>query len=186
MEYDGTALYGTDNATSGRGVMQPTQMYRYTTAGSALGSAIADYFPTNSSLNLQATSIYDIEAVAYFLKTTAGTVTFTWAFSSGVNFGRSYYTGSPATGFTTTTVTGTPVTGQAVARGGAVTTLAHAATGSLTTAVYHAYHFKLTVYTNAACNFRLRVTNSAGTVTPQPGSYYIVRKLPANAGVFAA
>lgn len=186
IDSDGTAVYIADNTTSGRGLIQPVQAYRYTTTGAATATTITDYFPASTSLNLEANSIYDIDAHCYFLKTTAGTATWTWAFSSGVSMARSYYVSSIITGFTTTTVVGAPVTGMAVAQGGAVTTLAHAASGSLTTGVYHSFHFKLFLVTNAACNIRLRVTNSAGTITPQTGSFYSVRKLSANAGIFVA
>ena len=161
-------------------------MFRYTSAGSATATTITDYFPASSSLNLEANSIYEVEAHCYFLKTTAGTAVWTWAFSSGVNMARSYYISSPITGFTTTVVTGAALGGYAVQQGGAVTAMAHAATGSLTTGVYHSFHFKVFVVTNAATNIRLRVTNSAGTITPQAGSFYYVKKLSANAGVFAA
>jgi hypothetical protein len=37
-----------------------------------------------------------------------------------------------------------------------------------------------------AGNIRLRVTSSAGTVTPLAGSFYKVRRLPANTGAFVA
>lgn len=184
LEYDGTAIYGTNNTTSGRGEIGIFQEYRYTSAGSALGPTIADYFGASSSLNLQASSYYELDCMAYFLKTTAGTVTWTWAFSSAAAMARSYYVGTVATGFTTAVVTGAPVTGMAIQQ--TSTALAHAATGSLTTAVYHHFHFKVHIVTTLATNVRLRVTSSAGTVTPQAGSYYSVRKIAANAGTFAA
>ena len=61
-----------------------------------------------------------------------------------------------------------------------------AATASLTTAVYHIAKFRIRVTTNAATNFRINVTNSAGTITPQAGSFYTVRRVVNNAGTFAA
>ena len=183
LEYDGVAIYGTNNTVSGRGEIPLYYEYRYTTAGSALGPTIADYFPTTSSINLQAGSYYEIDCMAYFLKTTAGTATFTWTNSSAPSMLRSYYVGTVATGFTNTTVTGTPVTGMAVAQN--VTTVNHAATGSLSSAVYHHFHFKVHVVTNLATNLRLRITQSAGTATPQAGSYYAVRKISTNAGNLA-
>jgi hypothetical protein len=138
----------------------------YTAAGAALGPAIADYF--TSTISLDASSIYDVECVAYFLKTTAGTATWTWTFSSAPDLISSFYSSSPLVGFITST-TGAPINAQAAARTAA--TLAHAATGSLTTAVYHVYRFKVLVRTNLATTMQLRVTSSAGTVTPQAGSF---------------
>jgi hypothetical protein len=184
IEYDGSTLYATTNTTSGRGEIPNTYIYRYTSSGSALGPTITDYFPANSSINLEANSFYDIECVAYFQKTTNGTVTWTWLASSAPSLMRSYYVGTAVAGFTTTAVTTAPVTAHAIIQSN--TTLAHAATGTLTAPNYHLFNFKVIVFTNAATNIRLRVTTSAGSVTPQPGSYYIVKKLSSTTGNFAA
>lgn len=139
----------------------------------AIGAGIADYF--TSTISLDASSTYEIECVAYFLKTTAGTVTFTWTFSSAPTVGSSFFTGTAATGFTTANVNGTVVHGQAHRQ--AATTIAHAATGSLTTAVYHTYIFRMFVQTNAATTIQLRATESAGTITPQTGSHMRATKI---------
>ena len=96
----------------------------------------------------------------------------------------SYYDQTAVAGFSTTVTTAAPVTGIAAQQ--TTSALVHAATGSLTTANNHHADFIVHVYTNAATNMRLRVTSSAGTVTPQPGSYYSVRKISANTGNFAA
>jgi hypothetical protein len=42
------------------------------------------------------------------------------------------------------------------------------------------------VQCGTAGNIRLRVTSSAGTVTPLAGSYDKVRRLPINTGAFVA
>jgi hypothetical protein len=184
LEFAGGVIYATEATAPGRGEVGVFQQFRYTSAGSALGPTIADYFGATSSINLAANSIYEIEARAYFLKTTAGTATFTWTFSSAVDVAHSWYVGTAAAGFNTTAVTTAPVTGQVVQR--TTTAMAHAATGSLTSAVYHSYRFKVLVETSLATNARLRITQSAGTATPQPGSYYSVRQISANTGNFAA
>lgn len=187
FEYDGSYLYHTPTTATGRGHISTHWGFRLTANGSALGPTIADYFGSNSSLLLEASSVYEITAYVHFLKTTAGTVTWTWAASNAPTHWRSYYVGTVATGYTTTTVTGTPVTGMAVVNGG--TTLVHAATGSLTTAVNHAFEIKLYVVTASAPptpNIRLRVTSSAGTVTPQAGSFYVVRRISPSTGAFTA
>lgn len=146
---------------------------QYTAAGSAQGATIADYF--TSTLSLDANSTYEIEALAYFLKTTAGTVIWTWTFSSAPVMATSRYDSTPITGFTTTTITGAPLTAEATAE--AVAAMAFAASGSLTTAVRHAFMFKMKVRTNAATTLQLRSTQSAGTLTPQAGSYMRATKL---------
>lgn len=146
---------------------------QYGSAGSAQGAAIADYF--TSALSLEANTTYEIEAHAYFLKTTAGTVIWTWNFSSAPIMATSHYDSTPITGFTTTTITGTELFGQATAE--AVAAMAHAASGSLTTAVRHSFIFKMRVRTNAATTLQLRSTQSAGTLTPQAGSFMRATKL---------
>jgi hypothetical protein len=146
---------------------------QYTTAGSAQGATIADYF--TSTLSLDASSTYEIEGRAYFLKTTAGTVIWTWTFSSAPVVADSRWAATPITGFTTSIVTGTELYGLAVQE--ASTTLVHAASGSLTTAVRHAFNFRLRVRTNLATTLQLRSTQSAGTLTPQAGSYMRAIKL---------
>jgi hypothetical protein len=183
IEMDGNAIYATENTTSGRGEMGIFHQYRLTADSSAFGPGITDFFPATSSIQLEANSIYEIDAFVWFLKTTAGTATWTWTNSSAASMIRSYYVGTIATGFTTTVVTGAPITGYAIQQ--TSTALAHAATASLTTAVNHHYHFKVHVWTNAATNLRLRLTQSAGTATPRAGSYYSVRKISTNAGNFA-
>ena len=139
----------------------------------AIGLSGGDYF--TSTLSLDASSTYEIECVAYFLKTTAGTVIFTWTFSSAPTVAGSFYDGTPATGFTTTTITGAPVTGEAHVQ--AQTSMAHAATASLTTAVYHTYRFRVHVRANLATTLQLSVRPSAGTMTPQTGSYMRATKI---------
>lgn len=146
---------------------------QYSAAGSAQGAAIADYFTT--TLSLDASSTYEIEAHAYFLKTTAGTVIWTWTFSSAPIVATSRWAATPITGFTTTTITGTELYGLAAVE--AATTMAHAASGSLTTAVRHSFLFRVRVRTNAATTIQLRSTQSAGTLTPQAGSYMRATKL---------
>jgi hypothetical protein len=140
---------------------------RHDATGTAFGLAIGDFFP--STLSLDAASTYEIECLAYFLKTTAGTVIWTWTFGSAPIVATSSYEATPITGFTTTTITGTPLFAQATAE--AVAAMAHAVSGSLTTAVRHTFKFYVKVRTNAGTTIQLRATQSAGTLTPQQGSY---------------
>lgn len=140
---------------------------KYTGAGAALGAGIADYF--TSTISLDASSIYEVECHAYFLKTTSGTETWTWTFSSAPTMVTSRYQGTPVTGFTTSVITGAEITGEATIE--ASTTVVHAATSALTTAVRHSFIFHVRILTNAATTIQLRCTESAGSVTPQAGSY---------------
>lgn len=180
VEYDGTFLFGTPTTTSGRGQIPCLQTFRLTANGSNIGPTIGDFFGANSSINLAATSVYDIEALAYLQKNTAGTLTWTWTASSAPTLITAMFWAGPVTGI----AAGTPTTLYTGSRGAA--TAAFGATGSITASAFMAYQFKVRVVTNAATNFRLRVTNSAGTVTPQAGSFYIVNQLSTSQGSFAA
>ena len=159
--------------TASTGAFTALTLTGVTGLSGAIGTAIADYF--TSTISLAASSTYAIECEAYFLKTTAGTVIWTWAFSSAPTMSSSFYTATPITGFTTTTITGAPVSGEAHVQ--AAPTMAHAASGSLTTAVYHSFRFTVTIRTNAATTIQLRATESAGTITPQAGSYMRATKV---------
>jgi hypothetical protein len=66
------------------------------------------------------------------------------------------------------------------------TTAVFGATASISNNAFMTYEFRTRVITNAATNFRLRVTNSAGTVTPQAGSFFTVRQVSGTTGSFAA
>jgi hypothetical protein len=145
----------------------------YGSTGSALGPTIADYF--TSTISLEASSTYEITCHAYFLKSTAGTVIFQWNFSSAPIVSSSRYQSTPVTGFTTSVITGAEVFAEATIE--ASTTCIHAATASLTTAVRHSFFFTLLVRTNAATTLQLRATESAGTITPQAGSYMKAQKV---------
>lgn len=168
-----TSLSGAMSAADKIKVNSELAAVKYDAVGSALGPAIADFF--TSSISLEAASIYEITCHAYFLKTTAGTVTWTWTFSSAPTMATSRNQSTPVTGFTTATITGAEVFAEATAE--AVAAMAHAASGSLTTAVRHSFMFTVLLRTNAATTIQLRATSSAGTVTPQPGSYMRARKI---------
>ena len=183
-EYDGTNLYFTQDTTQGRGVVPTCQQFYLSSAGSALSTAITPFFGANSSISLDASSSYYIEAYCYFLKTTAGTATWTHTISSAATLAHAILEYTPVTGFTTTTITGGMVTTEATQ--GTSTALVHPATASLTTAVNHIAKFRAYITTNLTCNYRLQVTQSAGTITPQAGSYYKITRVGSTAGNFVA
>jgi hypothetical protein len=182
IEYDGTALYGTVDATNGRTQFANQQIFRLTANGAAIGAGIADYFGANSALPTVTNAIYELNFYMWFLKTTGGTVTWTITNTQTYTNIVAYYFGSAVAG----------ITPEAAARGsGIVTTTAAAAalpaSGTLTTAVNH--HHRITAIAECATagDIRLRATESAGTITPLRGSYYTARRLFAgNVGIFAA
>mgnify|MGYP000331872627 CR=1 FL=1 len=183
LEYDGVVHYFTNDATSLRGYVPAIQIFRLTANGTAIGSAIANFFGANSAINLAGGGVYEIEAYCYFTKTTAGTVTVTATTSlAPVNLSGIILTGS------TTGGTGVGAAQQIALYNSTATAAAFGATSSLTTGVNHAMTIRLIVEANAsASNLRINFTESAGTVTPLRGSYYKVTRLPAgNTGSFAA
>jgi len=184
IEYDGNNLYVTTDTTQGRGVIESVQQFYLSAAGGTLSGATQNFFGSNSAASLAATSTYDIEAYCYFLKTTAGTVQWIPTFSSAITVGHCALEYTPVTGFTTSVITGAMVTAEATQQ--TTTTLTNTATASLSSAVYHVHKLRIRVTTNLACNFRLNNTIGTGSITPQAGSWYTVRKVVTNAGNFVA
>jgi len=183
MEYDGSVFYETGTTTLGRGYVPVTQYFKLTANGSAIGPAIANYFGATSGISLETSAYYELEAELFFVKTTAGTVTFTLTFSNAPISATAYYTGSPVGG---TTPVGSSQTAAVI--NATTTAVAMPVTGSLTTAVNHQYKIYAIFQANAttAGTLNLQITSSAGTVTPYLLSNYKVRRLPAaNTGAFA-
>lgn len=182
IEYDGTALYKTIDTTQGRTQDSNQSIFRLVANNSALGPAIADYFGANSSFPTIINAVYEITFYLYYLKSTLGTVTYTITNTSTYTNIAAEYTQSAVVGIGTNAA-------QTVA-GIVTTTIAAAAlpaTGALTNAARHRCVIRAIVETATAGNIRLRVTSSAGTITPLRGSYYTARRLFAgNVGTFAA
>ncbi len=168
------------NASSGSAAVASEWTYRLASNGTAFGPAIGDFFGATSSIQLEASSVYQIEAYCVFNKTTAGTATWTLTASSAPTRMIGTYSASPITGIAAGAIT----SGFTGAQG--ATTAAFSATGSLSSAVNHAFQFNIQVHTSTATNWRLRLTQSAGTATPLTGSYYTVKKISASTGTFVA
>jgi hypothetical protein len=181
IEYN-TYLYGTINTTSGRGSVPVDYIYRLTSPTAAYGIASNNFFTgtttgTGARLNLEASSVYDIEAYCLFTKTTNGTVTWILATSSAPTLITAAYTASPTAGISG----GAPVTSYV---GGVTTTVTFQTTGTLTGGFNHSFLFKIQVLTNLATTFGITATQSAGTMTSLAGSYYRVTKLSTTTGAF--
>lgn len=181
VEYDGVSFYTTANTTSGRGFTPTTQFFRLTSDGSAI-STIANFFGATSGVTLVANAFYELEAVLYFTKTTAGTVTFTMTYTQAPVNNNAFYVGTPVGGVGTVGTSQTAAIVKSTATAGALP-----ATGSLTTAVNHQYVVRSMFQANATTGgtLNLQLTASAGTATPLTGSYYKITRLPAaNVGAF--
>jgi hypothetical protein len=132
---------------------------------------------------LVANGIYEIEIEAWFLKTTAGQLTWTITNSTTVTSMNIVLNHTPAAGYTN----GPTATNYFV--GGLFNQTAAAAafgvTASLTNATSHYAKFKITLENGASTSLRLNVTNSAGTITPRRGSFWKATRI-ANVGTLAA
>jgi hypothetical protein len=179
LEYDGTYFFTTPTTTSGRGHTGVFQTFRLTANGGNIGTTIADFYGATSSINLAAGSVYEIEFFAYLQKNTAGTVTWTLSASSAPTLISALFRAGPVTGI----AAGAPTTLYTGSRG--ATTAAFGATGSISNNAFMAYEFHVRVITNLATTFTLRGLCSAGTMTPQAGSFYTVRQVSTTTGSFA-
>lgn len=180
--FGGTVYAG--NLTSGLGIVPPVWTYRRTADGTAIGPAVTNVFPTPSILQLEGASVYKITGSVYFLKTTAGTVTWNNLFSSSPSIFEGVLRQSPLTGFSSTAATYTPLSYNYYIRAATGSALSFGSASTLTTGVNHFITFENTVITNAATYWRLRITQSAGTITPLAGSYYTITKIGNTTGNF--
>jgi hypothetical protein len=184
MEFDGNNLSFTNDATSLRGYVPATNLFRLTANGAAIGAGIANFFGANSAISVAANADYALEAYCYFTKTTAGTVTVTLTSSQApLNINGTVDYGAAAGG------NATGAANRISLFASASTAAAFGASASLTTAVNHAFIIRAIIETHAtnAGNIRINFTSSAGTVTPLRGSYYKLTKLPpGNSGNFVA
>ena len=175
-------LYSTINTTNGRGIVPVQNIYRLATNGS-LFSALGTYFfssaatPSGTAINLAASSVYEVEIVAYFLKTTAGNVTWTLIASSAPTLisAHLFYTNNGVSSGNSQI--------QYVGSQGA-TTAAFGPTNSLTAGANSCHTISAKVITNLATTFSLQAYPSAGSMTPLAGSYYRVTAISPTTGSF--
>lgn len=181
-EYDGASAYFTGDTTSGRAVIPAEQRFRLTAAGSAI-STIANYFGATSNISLVSGAEYEIEVDAWFLKTTAGTVTWTFTNSAAPASMTLDYQMSPATGIVSTPAA-TDLFGQ---QWNVTATAPTVVSPSLTTAVNHRHRFRIRLINGTGTSLKIQATCSAGTITPGINSSWKARRVPAaNVGSFAA
>jgi len=181
LEFDGTTFFLTRNTTAGRSVLDVFNSFRLAADGSVIGPAITDFF-SNGIVTMDAASAYEFEYHIYFLKSTAGTVTFTLTFSQAPVSVAANYIGSPVAGVS---AVGTPQVAGIVASTSTATALP--VTGTLSDATNHSYIIRATVESNATTGgtIQLQLTEGAGTVTPKRGSWFRYRRYPAaNAGAY--
>lgn len=184
IEYDGVQFYNTADTTQGRAASVIESYFHLAAAGATI-STIANYFGTNSNVPLVANAYYIIDIELYYLKTTAGTVTWTLTNSAAPTGQDIYYEMSPLTGIVAPPGTaGTMLQGQYYNDATAARTIV---TGSLTTAVNHFARMHITLKNGTGTSLKIQATASAGSITPGIGSMWRCRRIsPNNIGTFAA
>jgi hypothetical protein len=168
VEFDGVQVYGTIDTSSGRGAV-PVVQYRHLTAAGSTISTIANFFGANSNISLVASAYYIIEIDCYFLKTTAGTVTWTFTNSAAPTSQNINSRFSPATGIITGTPTATELQGDIYNDATAAKTVA---SGSLSDATNHRHRFTIFLQNGTGTSLKIQATCSAGTLTPGINSYW--------------
>lgn len=181
-EYDGTSFYETIDTTSGRGVTCNQQIFKLPSTGSLI-TTIANYFGTNSNISLVSGATYEIEIECWYLKTTAGTVTWTFTNSAAPTAMNILYAFSPIGGIVSVQAAST-LFGQQYNITATAPTIV---TGSLSSAANHYNKFKIILFNGTGTSLKIQATCSAGSITPGIGSRWRCQRLPAgNTGTFAA
>lgn len=191
IEYDGAAAYFTPDTTIGRGFIPATQTFRLTSAGSAIGNSIANFFGTNSNIPLTANAFYEIDIYMLALRgSTAGTATITLNNSAAPTLMFVDYEQSPLAGIAAPPGSVTALTNLNFRGTTTTTTAAYAfTTGTLAASVNHYFRLKLFLRNGTGTSLQIRMTAGTGnnSMTPQAGSVWFCRRLPdANTGTFAA
>lgn len=191
VEYDGAVAYLTPESTIGRGFIPATSTFRLTSAGSAIGSTITNFFGANSNIPLVANAFYEIDIYMLALRgSTAGTATITLNNSVAptrmfVDYEQSPLAGAPAPPGAVGALTNLYFRGTTT-----TTTAAYAfTTGTLAANATHYFRLKLLLQNGTGTSLQIRMTAGTGnnTMTPQAGSVWFARRLPgANTGTFAA
>lgn len=182
LEKDSVATYITNETTAGRGLNLVEQKFRLTAAGSTI-STIANFFGATSNIPLVSGGEYEIEIEAWFLKSTAGTVTWTFTNTAAPTSMTIEYQLS-AVGGIVGTAAATTLFGAQYNVTSATPTIV---TGSLTNATNHFHRIKIRLINSTGTSLKLQVTAGAGTITPGINSNWKCRRVPAsNIGSFAA
>ena len=185
FEYDGANSYITNDTTSGRGLI-PAEQFFYLSATGTNITTIANFFGTTSNISLVSGGHYEIDIYLFFLKTTAGTVTWTLTNSAAPTSMDVYFEMSPATGVITTT---TPATGLLTSQlyNGTTAAQTFGPTASLTNGANHYARFKIFLQNNTGTSLKIQAAASAGSITPGIGSRWYCKRVPtSNVGTFAA
>lgn len=182
FEADSQDFYNTLDTTNGRRAINAQHYFRIAANLGTRGGTIADYFDANSAIPTVTNGIYEIEWDLYFLKTTAGTLTFTITNTQTYTNLVAAWRGCVISGIS---ASGAMSEAAVVTQ----TTAANAlpVTGTLANGSNHHYTVRALAECGTAGNIRLRVTAGAGTITPLRGSMVTARRISSsNVGTYVA
>lgn len=148
---------------------------RLTSTGSLITTSANFFGASNNTFSLVANAFYEIEIYLYFLKTTAGTVTFTLNNSAAPTSQNIETLLSAATGIAAPPGAATDLRGNYYNDATAARAFT---TASLTTAVNHFAGFKVYLRNGAGTTLTVLAAAAAGSITPGIGSYMKLRRLP--------
>ena len=176
-EYDGTALYISANTSNGSGrmIIHSSQYANLTSANAAsVASGAVTFFGGNNRPYLVQNHMYHIKYHLSFQKATTGTVTFSFSNSTSVNFVPliALVTIAPNGGLAANTIS--------IYANGATTTTS-TASASLTGGTGYTAFIDGTVMVASNTRLQLVLTDSAGTVTANTGSIFLITDLGINA-----
>lgn len=175
LQVNTNTLFATIDNTQGRGFL-PITNYRFLEANANynISTAALPFMGNSKGVTLTANSAYEIEWNTYFLKSTAGTVTFAIRLAAAPQLVNAMYIGGVAN------TSGPANTGGITV--GTATTVSLPATPSLGNGTINAFNIKALIITNQTTsgNCYLQALTSAGLITANVGSYMKVTKLPRN------
>jgi hypothetical protein len=175
FEYDGASYFQTIDTTSGRGVV-PVSQFILGTSNSGL-STVSPVIITSGSggyrLSLVTGALYEYEAEVYLSKSTSGTLTWGFNFSTTPGYMHAHYVGQPTAGISSV---GSATTAGIINSTGTTINLPN--TGTLSSGTDNHYRIKALISTASATTMYLQVTSNTGSVNIYAGSYAKITRLP--------
>ena len=160
--------------------------FRLTAAGGAI-TTIGNFFGANSNIVLIPSAEYIIDIECFFLKTTSGTVVWTFTNSAAPTSQNITYRASAAAGIVAPAGSAAATYLEGTTYNDATAALALTASAALTDAVNHYAAFRIHLRNDTGTSLKIQATVSAGSITPGIGSRWrATRMTSGNVGTFAA
>jgi hypothetical protein len=173
-EYNGSSFFQTIDTTSGRGLSAVSQ-FILGVSNSGITTSYPAIIATGGGyrLSLVSGALYEYEAEVYLSKSTSGTLTWSFSFSTTPGYMHAHYVGQPTAGIASV---GSATTAGIVNATG--TTISLPNTGTLSSGTDNHYKIKALISTSSATVMNLNVAANAGTVSIIAGSSAKITRLP--------